>query len=171
LKSTAALQLEILMTSRRTAALLSIVSIAISLGCASNPAIYPGPRRPAEEVATILAGRGLTFLKINTRELGETEYELLPSTYTLQFQAIVRLEELGGELGRFMEGRRRDLLCKVTLKAVAGHTYEFSRDAPKNMGRDRNVEGTTTRHAIEVYITDTTEGGESWAVGDKCHWR
>lgn len=166
MKSNRACQLEKQLTSCRIALLLII---AITYGCASNPAIYPGPRRPAEEVATIVAGRGLTFLKINKRMLGENEYELLPSTYTVEFKALVRGEELGEDC-QFFEGQRVGLYCKVTLKALAGHTYKFSRGEREDGGRSRNVGGVATFHRFQVYITDTAEDGESWAVTDKCDW-
>ncbi len=106
---------------RPAALLLLLLSPLVATGCGSFQA-YPGPRRPAAEVATLATGRGpaqVLLLQLNGREVGPLREgaELLPGLQ--QVTAALLFRDGGG-----LRSERRS----IEFEAQAGQCYTLYAD-------------------------------------------
>ncbi len=140
-----------------------LVVLVGAVGCASAKPLYPGGRRPSEQVATLKMVTNGAITNINGRELEGRFYELLPATYDVQFRIIVQ----GSEIHSVYEGRtyRETFVCKTRLSLQEGGRYQISRATPRSTLERTGVRQIAGRPiwsplSIPLYLDSVDADGE-----------
>jgi len=132
-----------------------VVSILLAGACASPGHIYklyPGPRRPAEELAIIRFGDSVSSLRIDGMRVEESDYErveLLPGSYVIDSRKTFSVSPLVNPAGQ------DEIMGMARVDLVAGHEYTVN--AERTTGR-----GYTMRWWIEDMTTRTVIAGKKW---------
>ena len=109
-----------------------IVSLAAGVFMACAPArLYPGPRRPTEELVVIMAKAPSKISRIDGQSVSVRRAEILPGRHSLEFvgQFGELLEAAGVTVG---ERRPRPLLktsCVIEIQSMAAGLFTFNANA------------------------------------------
>ncbi len=103
----------------RTVGLMALCALT---ACASANQLYPGAKRPPEQVATLKMVTNGAITNINGRELEGRHYALLPGDYGITFRYIVQADEIHPSWPT-----RETYTCLTRLQLEAGGEYEIER--------------------------------------------
>lgn len=148
-----------------------VASVSFTLSCASPTHLYPGDRRPPDEVGVLKMVTNGKITKIDGRNLEGRRYALLPGDHSLEFRVLVR----GLDIHPTIEDYRMTLLCDAKLAVKASHEYRITRTDPKspleNTGQRQSADERVTNYSFKVFIVDRGPDGEQ-VVGEEadCSW-
>ena len=132
--------------------ILSLTAAAI-MGCAGATPTYEGPRKPAAEVAIASGDVRVRILKIDSKNVRGSAFEILPGDHQIDYKVVFMGEEIGGAF----EGMRRTCYANAKFIADAGQEYRAMRVSKK--GKTKDTAGATFfQHDFGVYLQNYTTG-------------
>jgi len=137
------------------------------LGCSTTSKIYPGPRKPANEVATLSASPRVVIMSLNAHPMNGSALEMLPGRYDMKFRVRIHGEESGFP---GLEGQRASMVCQISFDAQAGHAYEVRMDSPELLSKKRTYTQTQYEYRIEPTLVDRVGDAQSASPPIPCEW-
>lgn len=144
-----------------------VVIPLIMLGCSTTSKIYPGPRRPASEVATLSASPRVVIMSLNAHPMNGSAFEMLPGHYDMKFRVRVRAEEMDFPGA---EGQRMSQVCGISFDAQPGHAYEVRMESPKLLSKKRTYTETEYKLRTEPTLIDRVGDAQSASPAIPCEW-
>ncbi len=129
--------------------LVGLLLLASCVACTSTGAghtykLYPGPSRPAEELATLRFGDGVHSLRVDGLNVERSDYEsidLLPGEHEIAWGSQFLVSVLVNPTGR------DEASARVTAELLADHTYTVHGDRTTGPG-----------YQMYLWIEDTATG-------------
>src|SRR3990172_6338792 len=102
---------------------VACVTLWLAAACGGVAPVYPGPRRPAQEVVTLTSEASIRITGIDGRELSGRGFELLPGEHRVDFRIVFRGEEFSDT--EVFQGMRRSCLADAKFIGEAGVAYRL----------------------------------------------
>jgi hypothetical protein len=141
---------------RRLERLAACTLLLLIPACGGLTPTYPGPRRSAEELATLTCEASIRMIMVDGREISSRGLELLPGEHRVHFKIVFRGEEFKDTTA--FKGMRRTCLADAKFIAEPGVAYRLVKISRRGGPAIRTLRWDGFRHQFGAVLMD--EGAE-----------